>query len=73
VIGKMVDTTPGRVEWLDLADLALMNVTVYDGDLTVAVREIEHPMVAKPALMPLLPPDSSKQVAFGAGANDRRA
>ena len=30
IIGKMVETTPGRVEWLTPADLTSMNVLVYD-------------------------------------------
>jgi hypothetical protein len=39
IIGKMVETTPGRVEWLTPADLTLMNVAVYDGDTPTATRQ----------------------------------
>ena len=39
IIGKMVEPTPGRVEWLTPADLTLMNVAVYDGDTPTATRQ----------------------------------
>ncbi|HEY4172191.1 MAG TPA: hypothetical protein VGM42_04125 [Rhodopila sp.] len=39
IIGKMVETTPGRVEWLEPSDLALMHVTVFEGDPLVALRQ----------------------------------
>ena len=39
IIGKMVQTTPGRVEWLTPADMTLMGVTVFDGDAAAAVRQ----------------------------------
>ena len=42
IVGKMVETTPGRVEWLTPADLASMNVTMFEGDLGPAL----HPRTA---------------------------
>lgn len=38
IIGKMVETTPGRVTWLTHEDLMSMDVTVYDGDIVTALR-----------------------------------
>ena len=75
IIGKMVQTAPGRVEWLDQDDLALMNVTVFEGDPRSAVHEPSSTTVAPaPLVSPVQPP--SQQVpassAFRAGRDDRR-
>jgi hypothetical protein len=75
IIGKMVGTAPGRVEWLDQDDLALMNVTVFEGDPRSAVHEPSSTTVAPaPLVSPVQPP--SQQVpassAFRAGRDDRR-
>ena len=60
VIGKMVETTPGRVEWLTPADLASMNVTVYEGDTPTATRQpVTASIGPAPAPMPLLRTPSS--------------
>jgi hypothetical protein len=79
IIGKMVETTPGRVEWLTPADLAAMSVTVYDGDTTTVTRQAGVPAVAPGTLAPTLPtpaaPPSRPAAAppgFVAGRNDRR-
>ena len=42
IVGKMVETTPGRVEWLTHDDLVSMNVAVYDGDTPTATRRDGH-------------------------------
>jgi hypothetical protein len=47
IIGKMVETTPGRVAWLEPADLALMRVTVYQGDALVALRQPDPAIVRR--------------------------
>jgi hypothetical protein len=83
IIGKMVETTPGRVEWLDPSDLALMAVTVYDGDLMRALRQAARPGAEKtrtaspPAGQPspalASPAVASPTPAFGSGRDDRRA
>jgi hypothetical protein len=56
IIGKMVETTPGRVEWLTHADLASMNVTVYDGDTQTATRQTV--MASVPQVAPTVSPPS---------------
>jgi hypothetical protein len=50
IIGKMVRTTPGHVEWLTRADLVSMDVTIFDDD-TPAAAPLPSP--AKP--LPVLP------------------
>jgi hypothetical protein len=80
IIGKMVETTPGRVEWLTHADLSSMNVAVYDGDTPTATRQTvtaSVPQVA-PTPSPLPPPaappaQASVPPGFAAGRDDRRA
>lgn len=86
IIGKMVETTPGRVEWLTYADLASMNVAVYDADTATAARQSGaagvHPAApapspapspaASPAASPA-PPEPSVPPGFTAGRDDRRA
>jgi hypothetical protein len=73
LIGKMVQTAPGRVEWLTAADLGLMNVSVFDDDTPTAVRRtyVATGPRADRALPAALrkaanPPD------FSAGLEDRR-
>jgi hypothetical protein len=39
IIGKMVSTKAASVEWLTHADLASMNVTIYDSDTPTATRQ----------------------------------
>jgi hypothetical protein len=55
IIGKMVETTPGRVEWLTHDDLVSMNVAVYDGDTPTATRQPVSASIPQvtPALSPL--------------------
>jgi hypothetical protein len=84
IIGKMVQTTPGRIEWLTRSDLVSMNVTVFDGDApdtgTAPVRPAT-PVQAPPPVPAALPspavapaPAPAVVVAgFAAGADDRRA
>jgi Clp protease len=82
IIGKMVQTTPGRVEWLDQSDLALMHVTVFEGDALAVLHRPDAAQVGRtmPASMPAAPmPAGSIPVgqpsatsAFTVGRNDRR-
>jgi hypothetical protein len=73
LIEKMVQTAPGRVEWLTNADLSSMNVSVFDDDTPTAVRrmntiparQIDRVVPLAPA-KPVAPPD------FAAGLEDRR-
>jgi hypothetical protein len=65
IIGKMVETTPGRVEWLTPADLSSMNVLVYTGDTPTATRQTATASVPQaapmqsPAASPTTPASSS--------------
>jgi len=80
IIGKMVQTTPGRVEWLTHDDLLSMDVTVFNTDAASASRSAGatttasiRPVVPEPAPAPpqlAAPPPPS---AVMAGSNDRRA
>ena len=56
IIGKMVRTTPGHVEWLTRADLISMDVTIFDDDAAAAtpLPSPANPLPAPPAL-PALP------------------
>ena len=73
LISKMVQTAPGRVEWLTHIDLGSMNVSVFDDDTPTAVhrmnmigvRQIDRVAPSAPAKAPA-PPD------FAAGLEDRR-
>jgi hypothetical protein len=65
VIGKMVETSSARVEWLAPQDLAAMKVTIYQGDL---LAELRQPKPAAPAAMPDGPPPDAP-----AGGADHRA
>jgi hypothetical protein len=75
IIGKMVETTPGRVEWLEPSDLALMHVTVFEGDPLVALRQSDAsqarrgvvPGAPVPAVIPAV--GSS---GYAMGRDDRR-
>jgi hypothetical protein len=73
IIGKMVETTPGRVAWLDPADLALMAVTVYDGDLLVALRQAALPGVADTRTASPAAARPAPAPAFAGGREDRLA
>ena len=72
IIGKMVETTPGRVEWLDPGDLVLMHVTVVAGDLLAALRQpVAAPVQGGlPAPVPLAQPSPAS--AHTEGMSDRR-
>jgi hypothetical protein len=73
IIGKMVETTPGRVEWLTPADLTLMNVSVYTGDTPTATRQVVTASAPQPApkpsptQLPAMPPTLSSIPAPAAG------
>jgi hypothetical protein len=89
IIGKMVETTPGRIEWLTRADLVSMDVTMLDGDApdgrparTAPAAPAPAPM-AVPAAMPApaspsapapaVVPAATPDLGFAAGAGARRA
>jgi hypothetical protein len=78
IIGKMVETTPGRVEWLTPSDLAAMRVTIYDGDAMSALHRAT-PAVARRDTAPSLPAPVTPPGSFGppagytAGRDDRRS
>jgi ATP-dependent protease ClpP protease subunit len=78
IIGKMVATTPGRVEWLDPHDLASMKVTVFDGDV-VAVLHQPDPAAGQRTLSAALPPaqanpsQANPSPAYAAGQQDHLA
>jgi hypothetical protein len=67
VIGKMVQTEPGRVEWLTQADLTSMNVAIFADDLPAALRQTT---AASRTVSPAQP--SSVTPEFAAGYEDRR-
>ncbi len=76
IIGKMVQTTPGRVEWLTHEDLLSMDVVVFNGDAVSASRAASGTASVRPAVpdtarapaAPTAPPS-----AFEAGRTDRSA
>ncbi|MFL5257711.1 MAG: hypothetical protein ACJ8AI_33500 [Rhodopila sp.] len=68
IIGKMVETTPGRLERLTLQDLALMNVTVFSGDLLAALQG--NPSGAGAVMPAVITPG---RTGFETGREDRRA
>jgi hypothetical protein len=75
IVGKMVRTTPGQVEWLTRDDLASMNVTVFDGDALAATRQAGAATVRPAAPAPVPPPVQPQAVTapgFAAGRDDRR-
>jgi hypothetical protein len=88
IFGKMAQTTAGRVDWLDPADLSLMHVTIYESDALAALRQPDPSQVRRDAAVPATPPAAvlptpipNLQVAnpqptvspaFAAGRDDRR-
>jgi hypothetical protein len=56
IVGKMVETTPGRVEWLSPEDLRSMKVTLFEGDLTSALHQQQTQTVASAAVAPPVAP-----------------
>lgn len=77
IIGKMVQTTPQRIEWLTRADLDSMNVSVYDGDGAGASPAASRAVAGGPAPAASPPPGGVAQATaapgFAAGRDDRRA
>jgi hypothetical protein len=73
LIGKMVQTAPGRVEWLTRSDLSSMNVSVFDDDTPAVVRRMNTTSVRRldPATPPA-PPKTSAPLDFAAGLEERR-
>ena len=73
LISKMVQTAPGRVEWLTHVDLGSMNVSVFDDDTPTAVhrmnmigaRQIDRVAPPAPAKAP---PPPTLQPAWRTGA-----
>jgi len=75
IIGKMVETTPGRVTWLTHEDLTSMDVVVYDSDVVTALHQAATAIAtqiapspstapAQPNLQPNLPsPQPNPQAA----------
>lgn len=67
IIGKMVETTPGRVAWLTHDELASMDVVVYDTDIVTAMHQaatavatrIGPGQAATPPASPPQPPPNS--------------
>jgi hypothetical protein len=75
IIGKMMQTAPGSVEWLKQADLVSMNVKVYDGDVPEATRQTDTASIRPlaPALAPAPPPPQAvAPPGFAAGRDARR-
>ena len=69
ILGKMVRTAPGKMEWLDRDDLISMRVTLYEGDLQAALRDA--PRVERAAMPRVVPPPAEVSPAM-AGRADRR-
>jgi hypothetical protein len=79
IIGKMVETTPGRVAWLDPHDLSLMSVTVYQSDALAALRQPDPSRVRRDPPTPVASASSPLPAARSrpgsgvtAGQDDRR-
>ena len=73
LIGKMVQTAPGRVEWLTHADLSSMNVSVFDDDTPTAVHRINMIGARQiDRIPPSAPPKAAPPLDFAAGLEDRR-
>lgn len=66
IIGKMVETTPGRVEWLTPADLTSMNVLVYTGDTPTATRQMVT--ASAPPAAPVPSPTASPTISAAPSA-----
>jgi hypothetical protein len=73
IIGKMVETTPGRLERLNLQDLASMNVTVFSGDLVTALHQPDLPPGRRPAAVVPAVAAVPPIAGFAAGRNDRKS
>lgn len=56
IVGKMVETKPGRMEWLTRDDLALMDVRIVDPGDTPAPASASPPMAMAPSVTPSPPP-----------------
>jgi hypothetical protein len=70
IIGKMVETTPGRVAWLDPHDLSLMQVTVYDGNALTALRQPDPSQVRRDLPAPVAAASSPLPAAGTGSASD---
>lgn len=89
IVGKMVQTLPGRVEWLTPADMASMHVTIYDDDghstpptgtaaapsgpLPAVPPAPVPPVSVPPVSVPAPPRPAAPGPGFAAGREDRRA
>ena len=73
IIGKMVETTPGRIAWLNPPDLALMHVTVYQGDALTVLRQPNPAVTQRPLTSSPPPAQASPPSALAMGQEDRRA
>ena len=63
IIGKMVETTPGRVTWLDHDELASMDVLVYDSDIVTALHQSATAVATRIAPEQSLPPQPNPPLA----------
>ena len=81
IVGKMVRTKPGAVEWLTPADLTSMGAKTYTGDIVAATREpagvrvatpvpASPPPVIRPAPVPIAA-SANRAAGFVAGRNSR--
>jgi hypothetical protein len=72
IIGKMVVTSPSRVEWLTHEDLQSMDAVIYDDNDTPAMPRQPTPVVARP--LPSLPPSPVPAASpYDQGRSERRA
>ena len=65
ILGKMVSTVPGRIEWLTASDLALMSVKVYaESDTEFGLSAVPpRPLAAQQAAPPSISPSVQKAAA----------
>jgi hypothetical protein len=73
VIEKLVQTAPGRVEWLTTADLSSMSVAVFDDDTPTAIRRgstISARQIDR--VVPLATPKAAAPADFATGVENRR-
>jgi len=81
IIGKLVQTPPGRATWLTPADLASMGATILDPASSRPAAQYAPPPATPPSLYhgssnPLRPPTAGQQPiskSYDEGAADRRA